>query len=144
MIPNARKLGEPIQSAIPLHPPYHPSEPRATCPIGKEYLRSSHCSLAMNSTGEGTFSVVSGKVCFQLDRSLQYRFKEISARRVVKDNCTNQSTVLLNISLCMHLHVFTPGIQGQENCIKRERVRAKYIECLLCARHSSEYFTSIE
>lgn len=57
MIPNARKLGEPIRSAIPLHPPYHPSEPRATCPIGKEYLRSSHCSLAMNSTGEGTFSV---------------------------------------------------------------------------------------
>ncbi|XP_019493282.1 PREDICTED: centrosomal protein of 95 kDa isoform X2 [Hipposideros armiger] len=57
MIPSARKLGEPIRSAIPLHPPYHPSEPRAPCPIGKEYLRSSHCSLAMNSTGEGTFSV---------------------------------------------------------------------------------------
>ncbi|XP_054429011.1 centrosomal protein of 95 kDa isoform X1 [Pteronotus mesoamericanus] len=58
MIPNARKLGEPIRSAIPLHPPYHPSEPRAPCPIGKEYLRSSHCSPAMNSSGEGTaFSV---------------------------------------------------------------------------------------
>uniref|UniRef100_A0A8C0I6E5 Centrosomal protein 95 n=1 Tax=Balaenoptera musculus TaxID=9771 RepID=A0A8C0I6E5_BALMU len=58
MIPNARKLGEPIRSAIPLHPPYHPSEPRAPCPIGKEYLRSSHCSHTMNSTGEGTaFSV---------------------------------------------------------------------------------------
>ncbi|XP_024429111.2 centrosomal protein of 95 kDa isoform X2 [Desmodus rotundus] len=58
MIPNARKLGEPIRSAIPLHPPYHPSEPRAPCPIGKEYLRSSHCSPAMNSTGEGmAFSV---------------------------------------------------------------------------------------
>ncbi|KAM5306277.1 centrosomal protein of 95 kDa isoform 2-T2 [Glossophaga mutica] len=57
-IPNARKLGEPIRSAIPLHPPYHPSEPRAPCPIGKEYLRSSHCSPAMKSTGEGTaFSV---------------------------------------------------------------------------------------
>ncbi|XP_070083143.1 centrosomal protein of 95 kDa isoform X3 [Equus caballus] len=58
MIASARKLGEPIQSAIPLHPPYHPSEPRAPCPIGKEYLRSSHCSPAMNSTGEGmAFSV---------------------------------------------------------------------------------------
>ncbi|XP_057391527.1 centrosomal protein of 95 kDa isoform X3 [Balaenoptera acutorostrata] len=58
MIPNARKLGEPIRSAIPLHPPYHPSEPRAPCPMGKEYLRSSHCSHTMNSTGEGTaFSV---------------------------------------------------------------------------------------
>ncbi|XP_066242527.1 centrosomal protein of 95 kDa isoform X3 [Saccopteryx leptura] len=54
MIPNARKLGEPIRSAIPLHPPYHPSEPRAPCPIGKEYLRSSHCSPAMNSSGEDT------------------------------------------------------------------------------------------
>nr|KAF6415326.1 centrosomal protein 95 [Molossus molossus] len=54
MIPSARKLGEPIRSAIPLHPPYHPSEPRASCPIGKEYLRSSHCSPAMNSSGEGT------------------------------------------------------------------------------------------
>ncbi|XP_065752907.1 centrosomal protein of 95 kDa isoform X1 [Phocoena phocoena] len=58
MIPNARKLGEPIRSAIPLHPPYHPSEPRAPCPIGKEYLRSSHCSPTVNSAGEGTaFSV---------------------------------------------------------------------------------------
>lgn len=71
MIPSARKLGEPIRSAIPLHPPYHPSEPRAPCPIGKEYLRSSHCSPTMNSTGEGTaFSTVSGKACFQLDQSL--------------------------------------------------------------------------
>uniref|UniRef100_A0A8C9JTV1 Centrosomal protein 95 n=1 Tax=Panthera tigris altaica TaxID=74533 RepID=A0A8C9JTV1_PANTA len=60
VIPSARKLGEPIQSAIPLHPPYHPSEPRAPCPIGKEYLRSSHISPAVNSTGEGTaFSVES-------------------------------------------------------------------------------------
>uniref|UniRef100_A0A667I144 Centrosomal protein 95 n=1 Tax=Lynx canadensis TaxID=61383 RepID=A0A667I144_LYNCA len=60
VIPTARKLGEPIQSAIPLHPPYHPSEPRAPCPIGKEYLRSSHISPAVNSTGEGTaFSVES-------------------------------------------------------------------------------------
>ncbi|XP_058417362.1 centrosomal protein of 95 kDa isoform X3 [Diceros bicornis minor] len=65
MIPSARKLGEPIQSAIPLHPPYHPSEPRAPCPIGKEYLRSSHCSPAMNSTGEGTaFSVESDDKVF--------------------------------------------------------------------------------
>ncbi|XP_077019702.1 centrosomal protein of 95 kDa [Tamandua tetradactyla] len=54
MVPSARKLGEPIQSAIPLHPPYHPSEFRAPCPIGKEYWRSSHCSPAMNSTGELT------------------------------------------------------------------------------------------
>uniref|UniRef100_M3ZBE2 Centrosomal protein 95 n=1 Tax=Nomascus leucogenys TaxID=61853 RepID=M3ZBE2_NOMLE len=53
-IPNARKLGEPIRAAIPLHPPYHPSEPRAPCPIGKEYLHSSHCSPAINSTGEHT------------------------------------------------------------------------------------------
>ncbi|KAF0873645.1 CEP95 protein, partial [Crocuta crocuta] len=60
VIPSARKLGEPIRSAIPLHPPYHPSEPRAPCPIGKEYLRSSHISSAVNSTGEDTaFSVES-------------------------------------------------------------------------------------
>ncbi|XP_004749194.1 centrosomal protein of 95 kDa [Mustela nigripes] len=60
VIPSARKLGEPIRSAIPLHPPYHPSEPRAPCPIGKEYLRSSHISPAMNSPGEDTaFSVES-------------------------------------------------------------------------------------
>ncbi|XP_029066826.1 centrosomal protein of 95 kDa isoform X3 [Monodon monoceros] len=33
-------------------------KPRALCPIGKEYLRSSHCSPTVNSTGEGTaFSV---------------------------------------------------------------------------------------
>lgn len=71
MTPSARKLGEPIQSAIPLHPPYQPSEPRAPYPIGKEYLHSSHCSPAMNSIGEGTeFSVVSKKACFQLVRCL--------------------------------------------------------------------------
>uniref|UniRef100_A0A2K5R243 Centrosomal protein 95 n=1 Tax=Cebus imitator TaxID=2715852 RepID=A0A2K5R243_CEBIM len=51
-IPNARKLGEPIRAAIPLHPPYHPSEPRAPCPIGKEYLCSNLYSPAVNSTGE--------------------------------------------------------------------------------------------
>ncbi|XP_064439549.1 centrosomal protein of 95 kDa isoform X2 [Mirounga angustirostris] len=35
-------------------------KPRAPCPIGKEYLRSSHISPAMNSTGERTaFSVES-------------------------------------------------------------------------------------
>ncbi|XP_049717426.1 centrosomal protein of 95 kDa [Elephas maximus indicus] len=54
MTSSARKLGEPIRSAIPLHPPYHPSESRAPCPIGKEYLRATHCSSAMNSTGEPT------------------------------------------------------------------------------------------
>ncbi|XP_062936364.1 centrosomal protein of 95 kDa isoform X2 [Cynocephalus volans] len=58
MIPSARKLGEPIRAAIPLHPPYHPSEPRAPCPIGKEYLRTSHRCPAVTSTGEHTaFSV---------------------------------------------------------------------------------------
>lgn len=56
--PSARKLGEPIRAAIPLHPPYQPSEPRAPCPIGREYLRSSHCSPAANSAREHTtFSV---------------------------------------------------------------------------------------
>ncbi|XP_058140520.1 centrosomal protein of 95 kDa isoform X2 [Dasypus novemcinctus] len=54
MIPSARKLGEPIQSALPLYPPYHPPESRAPCPIGKEYWHSSHFSPAMNSTGEHT------------------------------------------------------------------------------------------
>uniref|UniRef100_A0A8C5ZBP0 Centrosomal protein 95 n=1 Tax=Marmota marmota marmota TaxID=9994 RepID=A0A8C5ZBP0_MARMA len=54
MVPSARKLGEPIRAAIPLHPPYHPSEPRAPCPIGKEYLRASHFSPAGNSSGEHT------------------------------------------------------------------------------------------
>ncbi|KAM7334488.1 hypothetical protein ACRRTK_007808 [Alexandromys fortis] len=49
MITSARKLGEPIRAAIPLHPPYHPSEPRAPCPIGKEYLRSSLYSSALTS-----------------------------------------------------------------------------------------------
>ncbi|XP_062071388.1 centrosomal protein of 95 kDa isoform X3 [Lepus europaeus] len=58
VVPSARKLGEPIRAAIPLHPPYHPSEPRAPCPIGREYLRSSHCSPAANSAREHTtFSV---------------------------------------------------------------------------------------
>ncbi|ELW67487.1 Centrosomal protein of 95 kDa [Tupaia chinensis] len=52
VIPSARKLGEPIRAAIPLHPPYHPAEPRAPCPIGKEYLQASRCSPAVNSTGE--------------------------------------------------------------------------------------------
>ncbi|XP_041491596.1 centrosomal protein of 95 kDa isoform X2 [Microtus oregoni] len=47
MVTSARKLGEPIRAAIPLHPPYHPSEPRAPCPIGKEYLRSSLYSSAL-------------------------------------------------------------------------------------------------
>ncbi|XP_007958094.1 centrosomal protein of 95 kDa [Orycteropus afer afer] len=54
MTSSARKLGEPIRSAIPLQPPYHPSESRAPCPIGKEYLHATHCSSAMNSPGERT------------------------------------------------------------------------------------------
>ncbi|XP_031208075.1 centrosomal protein of 95 kDa isoform X2 [Mastomys coucha] len=49
MVPSARKLGEPIRAAIPLHPPYHPSEPRAPCPIGKEYLWSSHYLSTLTS-----------------------------------------------------------------------------------------------
>ncbi|KFO18078.1 Centrosomal protein of 95 kDa, partial [Fukomys damarensis] len=58
VVPSARRLGEPIRAAIPLHPPYHPSEPRAPCPIGREYLRSSHFSPVKNSAGERTaFSV---------------------------------------------------------------------------------------
>ncbi|XP_029401826.1 centrosomal protein of 95 kDa isoform X4 [Mus pahari] len=51
MVPSARKLGEPIRAAIPLHPPYHPSEPRAPCPIGKEYLWSSR-HLSTPTSGE--------------------------------------------------------------------------------------------
>nr|XP_013003845.1 centrosomal protein of 95 kDa isoform X2 [Cavia porcellus] len=54
VVPSARRLGEPIRAAIPLHPPYHPSEPRAPCPIGREYLRSSHFSPAVNSAEEHT------------------------------------------------------------------------------------------
>ncbi|XP_060058548.1 centrosomal protein of 95 kDa isoform X2 [Erinaceus europaeus] len=54
VIPSARKLGEPIRPAIPLQPPYQPSESRAPCPIGKEYLLSSYCSPDMNHTEEGT------------------------------------------------------------------------------------------
>ncbi|KAL6073626.1 hypothetical protein STEG23_023512, partial [Scotinomys teguina] len=46
MVTSARKLGEPIQAAIPLHPPY---QPRASCPIGREYLRSSYYSSALTS-----------------------------------------------------------------------------------------------
>nr|XP_045015386.1 centrosomal protein of 95 kDa isoform X2 [Jaculus jaculus] len=54
LVTSARKLGEPIRAAIPLHPPYQPSAPRAPYPIGKEYLRSSHYSSALNSTREHT------------------------------------------------------------------------------------------
>ncbi|KAM6163174.1 centrosomal protein of 95 kDa [Rhynchocyon petersi] len=54
MTSSARKLGEPIRSAIPLLPPYHPSESRAPCPIGKEYLRATRFSSAADSTGEHT------------------------------------------------------------------------------------------
>ncbi|KAL1779245.1 centrosomal protein of 95 kDa isoform X1 [Sigmodon hispidus] len=54
---SARKLGEPIRAAIPLHPPYHPPEARAPCPIGKEYLRSSHYSSAVTSGEHSPVSV---------------------------------------------------------------------------------------
>ncbi|XP_036050679.1 centrosomal protein of 95 kDa isoform X1 [Onychomys torridus] len=57
MVTSARKLGEPIRAAIPLHPPYHPSEPRAPCPIGKEYLRSSYYSSALTSGEHSELSV---------------------------------------------------------------------------------------
>ncbi|KAM4843198.1 centrosomal protein of 95 kDa isoform 3-T3 [Thomomys bottae] len=58
-VPSAKKLGEPIRAAIPLYPPYHPSEPRASCPIGREYLCSSyHSSPVTNSTGEHTTFLV--------------------------------------------------------------------------------------
>ncbi|XP_048223252.1 centrosomal protein of 95 kDa isoform X2 [Perognathus longimembris pacificus] len=61
-IPSARKLGEPIRAAIPLHPPFHPLEPRAPCPIGREYLRSSYYSSPVtNSTGERTTFLVEPK-----------------------------------------------------------------------------------
>ncbi|XP_051851244.1 centrosomal protein of 95 kDa isoform X2 [Antechinus flavipes] len=41
LTPNAKKLGEPIRSAIPLQPPYQPLEPPAPFPMGKEYYHSS-------------------------------------------------------------------------------------------------------
>ncbi|XP_074116631.1 centrosomal protein of 95 kDa isoform X2 [Sminthopsis crassicaudata] len=41
LTPNAKKLGEPIRSAIPLQPPYQPLEPPAPFPMGKEYRHSS-------------------------------------------------------------------------------------------------------
>nr|XP_055173717.1 centrosomal protein of 95 kDa isoform X2 [Nyctereutes procyonoides] len=83
VIPNARKLGEPIRSAIPLHPPYHPSEPRAPCPIGKEYLRSSHISPAMNSTGENTaFSVESDNRVVLTSKSPKDSKQEICSAQI--------------------------------------------------------------
>ncbi|XP_054989862.1 centrosomal protein of 95 kDa isoform X3 [Sorex araneus] len=55
LIPSARKLGEPIRSAIPLHPPYQPSEEqRAPYPVGKDHLLSGHCFPATTSTREDT------------------------------------------------------------------------------------------
>ncbi|XP_043859623.1 centrosomal protein of 95 kDa [Dromiciops gliroides] len=48
LTPNAKKLGEPIRSAIPLQPPYHPLEPPAPCPIGREYFHSSQYPSALN------------------------------------------------------------------------------------------------
>ncbi|CAO2645819.1 Centrosomal protein of 95 kDa [Lemmus lemmus] len=59
MVTSARKLGEPIRAAIPLHPPYHPSEPRVPCPIGKEYLHSSLYSSALTSGEHSALSVES-------------------------------------------------------------------------------------
>ncbi|XP_038183649.1 centrosomal protein of 95 kDa isoform X3 [Arvicola amphibius] len=65
MVTSARKLGEPIRAAIPLYPPYHPSEPRAPCPIGKEYLRSSLYSSALTSGEHSALSLESeDKVVF--------------------------------------------------------------------------------
>ncbi|XP_072501524.1 centrosomal protein of 95 kDa isoform X1 [Notamacropus eugenii] len=46
LTPNAKKLGEPIRSAIPLQPPYHPLEPPS--PMGKEYCHSSQYPSAFN------------------------------------------------------------------------------------------------
>ncbi|XP_006886466.1 PREDICTED: centrosomal protein of 95 kDa [Elephantulus edwardii] len=54
MTSSAKKLGEPIRSAIPLLPPYHPSEARTPYPVGREYLSATHYSSAPDSTGEHT------------------------------------------------------------------------------------------
>ncbi|XP_027728752.1 centrosomal protein of 95 kDa isoform X3 [Vombatus ursinus] len=48
LTPNAKKLGEPIRSAIPLQPPYHPLEPSAPCPMGREHYHSSQYPSALN------------------------------------------------------------------------------------------------
>ncbi|XP_068920055.1 centrosomal protein of 95 kDa isoform X2 [Petaurus breviceps papuanus] len=50
--PNAKKLGEPIRSAIPLQPPYHPLEPPELCPMEKEYCHSSQYPSALNDNEE--------------------------------------------------------------------------------------------
>ncbi|XP_008051441.1 centrosomal protein of 95 kDa, partial [Carlito syrichta] len=41
-VPRARKLGEPVRAAVPLHPPYQPAGLRAPCPVGREHLWSGH------------------------------------------------------------------------------------------------------
>uniref|UniRef100_A0A7M4DWT8 Centrosomal protein 95 n=1 Tax=Crocodylus porosus TaxID=8502 RepID=A0A7M4DWT8_CROPO len=44
---SAKKLGEPIRPAIPLQPPYQPSEPRPHYPIGREYQSPGRQSAAL-------------------------------------------------------------------------------------------------
>ncbi|XP_020856422.1 centrosomal protein of 95 kDa isoform X2 [Phascolarctos cinereus] len=60
LTPNAKKLGEPIRSAIPLQPPYHPLEPRAPCPMGKEYYHSHQYPSALNDDGKHERPVFTG------------------------------------------------------------------------------------
>ncbi|XP_019349813.1 centrosomal protein of 95 kDa isoform X5 [Alligator mississippiensis] len=47
---SAKKLGEPIRPAIPLQPPYQPSEPRPHYPIGREYQSPGRQSAALASS----------------------------------------------------------------------------------------------
>ncbi|KAM9209508.1 centrosomal protein of 95 kDa [Dugong dugon] len=78
MTSSARKLGEPIRSAIPLHPPHHPSEPRAPCPIGKEY-----CLSAGISTGEpATFSAEPDDSVFSTSKLPKNSKQEICSAQV--------------------------------------------------------------
>ncbi|XP_044530237.1 centrosomal protein of 95 kDa [Gracilinanus agilis] len=60
LTPNAKKLGEPIRSAIPLQPPYHPLEPRAPYPIGKEFYHTSHYPSDLNDDENHKRPVFSG------------------------------------------------------------------------------------
>ncbi|XP_007482851.2 centrosomal protein of 95 kDa isoform X1 [Monodelphis domestica] len=62
LTPNAKKLGEPIRSAIPLQPPYHPLESRAPCPVGKEFYHSSHYPSAINDDEKQKRPVFTGSV----------------------------------------------------------------------------------
>ncbi|XP_025052069.1 centrosomal protein of 95 kDa isoform X2 [Alligator sinensis] len=47
---SAKKLGEPIRPAIPLQPPYQPSEPRPHYPVGREYQSPGRQSAALASS----------------------------------------------------------------------------------------------